>query len=447
MMAIMSKIWNMMKESDVDRQIQSSGSIEGNTNEKIRNGQSYLYRSKGMESEIFEIVFKNKIRGDLLNQALRNTFLRYPYLNSKMVEKDGDFYIVENRNPIIAKKTEKLNGLGGIHVGYNLIDITYYNQSIYVSFHHALCDGRGVKPFIETMVYYYCQLKYGNMDMIEGIRLSGEPFLSGETAEPFEKPFEIDGEIQVPDLSRDAFEIPIEKDDTENFYRYYLVVSNDQYMHKCKEIHATPVILLALAMNEALLEMYPEQTMPINANIASDMREALGCPNTFKNCVKSMILPYNSEFAKLSLSKQAEQYRELLKKQKDINFCKMEANNMIRLYNALDEKKGFSEKQKILSFMENIHLNTYVISYVGKFILGTNSQYIEGVHLYSSGESGIGINMTATDEKFVIDIKQGFLSSKYVKALSGKLQEWGIEVSMSSCIPFNTPTDKMRKRD
>lgn len=446
-MEIMPKIWNMMKDSDINRQIQSSGSIDGNSNEKIRNGQSYLYRSKGMESEVFEIVFKKKIRGDLLNQALRNTFLRYPYLNSKIVEKDGNFYIVENKNTIIAKKTENLKGLGGIGVGYNLIDITYYNQSIYVSFHHALCDGRGIKPFIETMIYYYCQLKYRNMDGIEGIRLCGEPFLYGETAEPFKKPFKIDGEVQVPELSRDAFEIPIEKEDSEKFYRYYLAVLNEQYMQKCKEIHATPVILLALAMNEVLLEMYPEQIKQVNANIASDMREALGYPNTFKNCVKSMILPYDHEFAKLSLSKQAEQYRELLKKQKNINFCKMEANNMIRLYDALDEKKSFSEKQEMLSFMESIHLNTYVISYVGKFILGSNSQYVEGVHLYSAGESGMGINMTATDEKFVIDIKQGFSSSKYVKALSEKLQEWGVEATMSSCIHFNTPTDKIRKRE
>lgn len=48
-----------------------------------------------MESEVFEITFRKKVSGSILNHALLETQKRYPYLNTKLVELDGDFYIID----------------------------------------------------------------------------------------------------------------------------------------------------------------------------------------------------------------------------------------------------------------------------------------------------------------------------------------------------------------
>ncbi len=141
------------KRSEKEILIRKSGSTPEGKYEKIRSGQSYLYKKYGMESEVIEIRFKKKVTGSFLNEALRTAVKRYPYFNTRLIEKDGDFYIVQNEQSLVARRTKELARLGHISCGYHLIDITYYDYSVYVSFHHALCDGRGVMPFAETLIY------------------------------------------------------------------------------------------------------------------------------------------------------------------------------------------------------------------------------------------------------------------------------------------------------
>ena len=372
-------LYDTMKRSEKEMLIRRSGSTPEGKNEKIRSGQSYLYKRYGMESEVMEVRFKDKITGSFLNQALLTAMKRYPYFNTKLVEKDGDFYIVQNEQSMIARRTKELARLGHISCGYHLIDITYYGYSIYISFHHALCDGRGVMPFIETLIYYYCDLKYGRKPVREGVRLADDPLLPGETDDPFLQEYDFDGK-----------------------------------------------------------KMF--------VNIAADMRDALGVPNTFKNCVKSMNLPYSREFSEKSLTEQATEYRELLKAQRDRDFCRKEANAMIGLSNKLDTLDSYEEKQKIMTLFEGMTLNTYIISYLGAFRLGENARYISEIHLYNSGTTGLGINMISCGENFVLDFKQNFQSDKYVRAFCEELEKLGIAYTVSDRIPFVTPGDSIIKR-
>ena len=372
-------LYDTMKRSEKEMLIRRSGSTPEGKNEKIRSGQSYLYKRYGMESEVMEVRFKDKITGAFLNQALLTAMKRYPYFNTKLVEKDGDFYIVQNEQSMIARRTKELARLGHISCGYHLIDITYYGYSIYISFHHALCDGRGVMPFIETLIYYYCDLKYGRKPVPEGVRLADDPLLPGETDDPF-------------------------------------------------------------------LQEYDFDEKKLFVNIAADMRDALGVPNTFKNCVKSMNLPYSREFSEKSLTEQATEYRELLKAQRDRDFCRKEANAMIGLSNKLDTLDSYEEKQKIMTFFEGMTLNTYIISYLGAFRLGENARYISEIHLYNSGTTGLGINMISCGENFVLDFKQNFQSDKYVRAFCEELEKLGIAYTVSDRIPFVTPGDSIIKR-
>ena len=372
-------LYDTMKRSEKEMLIRRSGSTQEGKNEKIRSGQSYLYKRYGMESEVMEVRFKDKITGAFLNQALLTAMKRYPYFNTKLVEKDGDFYIVQNEQSMIARRTKELARLGHISCGYHLIDITYYGYSIYISFHHALCDGRGVMPFIETLIYYYCDLKYGRKPVPEGVRLADDPLLPGETDDPFLQEYDFDGK-----------------------------------------------------------KMF--------VNIAADMRDALGVPNTFKNCVKSMNLPYSREFSEKSLTEQTTKYRELLKAQRDRDFCRKEANAMIGLSNKLDTLDSYEEKQKIMTFFEGMTLNTYIISYLGAFRLGENARYISEIHLYNSGTTGLGINMISCGENFVLDFKQNFQSDKYVRAFCEELEKLGIAYTVSDRIPFVTPGDSIIKR-
>lgn len=429
--------------------IGQSGSVSGSHHEKIRSGQSYLYKKYGMESEVIEVRFRKKVFGSFLNQALRDASKRYPYFNTKLVEMDGDFYIVQNSNALTARRTQKLAALGHISCGYHLVDITYYDRSVFISFHHALCDGRGIVPFVETLIYYYCKYRNHSKASSEGIRLADEPLLPGENIDPFMQSYDYDREKEkdFPVISRDSYAIPenVATGDKIN-YRYEVKIPHADFMRKCKENHATPVILTALLMSRGICGLYPDFDKPVNANIAVDIRTALDCPNTFKNCVKSMILPYSREFSALSLKEQSTVYRELLKKQRDRDYCRREANNMLGLSDKLDALDSFEKKQQIMSFFEGMTLNTYVISYIGQYRLNGNEQYIDGIHLYNSGTTGLGINVTSCGNFFVMDFKQNFSHDKYVKAFCAEMDKLEIPYKASKVIPFSTPEDSLMKR-
>ncbi len=439
--------YDQLKRSTKETLIRQSGSAADSSYEKIRSGQSYLYKQYGMESEVVEIRFNKKVTGSFLNQALISAGKRYPYFHTKLVEQDGDFYIVRNDCTLIARRTQKLARLGHISCGYHLIDVTYYDYSVFVSFHHALCDGRGIMPFIETLIYYYCNQKYGEKPVPEGVHLAEESLLPGETTDPFMQEYDYDENREFLSLSRDAYAIPenVAVEDKTN-YRYEVTIPHNQFMKTCKENNATPVILLSLLMSRGIAKLYPDYDKPINANIATDMREALDVPNTFKNCVKSMILPYDRSLAGLTLTEQAAQYRELLQQQRDRDYCRREANSMLGLFNKLDTLDSYEEKRKMMTFFEGMLLNTYVISYLGQFRLGENAKYVKEIHLYNSGTTGLGINMISCGDCFVLDFKQNFPADKYVTAFCAELAQHGISYQASEAIPFITPGDSIIKR-
>lgn len=64
--------------------------------QKIRSGQSFLYRKEGLNCTVIDVSITRKVSGAILNRALLKALERYPYLVSKLVEKDGDFYIADN---------------------------------------------------------------------------------------------------------------------------------------------------------------------------------------------------------------------------------------------------------------------------------------------------------------------------------------------------------------
>ena len=446
-MSTFSDIFDKLKRSEKKTLISQSGSTREDSWEKVRAGQSYLYKLRGMESEVIELRLTEKVSGSFLNQALNAANRRYPYMNTRLVELDGDFYIVQNPNSMVARRTHLLSNLGDIHCGGHLVDITYYECSIYFSFHHALCDGRGIKPYIETIFYYYVNLKYHVTEVPEGVRLAGDPMLPDETADPFAKKYDYDESREFADISRDALAITeLSKPECETDFRYELKIPRETYLAACKDTGATPVILLSLLMCHGIAALYPERDKPINANIAADMRSELDLPNTYKNCVRTLTLPYTREVERKPLVSQAAALRRLLNEQRDRDLTRRSVNGMIGLSDKLDERGSLDAKREIMGFFEDMTLNTFIVSYVDQFNFGEGEKYVEEMHLYNSGAKGLGINMICAGDYFTLDFKQSFESDRYVRAFCRELSKLGIPHKLSGCIPFTTPHDALIKR-
>lgn len=410
--------------------------------QKIRSGQAYLYRDGGIRSTVLEVRMKNNVRGDLLRRALDNTMVRYPYFKSKLVEKNGDFYIAENPLSVAFAKTEKFRALGSMAVNYHLIDVTYIDQKIRVAFHHALCDGRGIMPFIQTLIYYYCCLRYNKAFAATGIRLAGDPLLPGETTEPLGNgKYEI-GNSPMPEIIKDGYSLPENANEVSHYYRYEINIKRDPFMAFAKENNATPAILLALLASRSIKRLHPDADKPIVCSMASDMRQELGLENTHKNCVGSLYLPYTEAVEQMPMKEQATLYRAMLKEQRHPDVIKSSANSQIALSDKLDQQEGFAAKKEMLSFFNDLCINTFVISYLGQLKLGECEQYVDTMHLYSSGTKGLILNMLSAGDYITVDLLQSFESEQFAAEFIRSLDEIGLEYNSSQRIEFATTCDK-----
>lgn len=408
---------------------------------QIRSGQSFLYRTNGYDSTVVEIRMRDKVTGSYLQVALTNTARRFPYLTQKLVEKGGAYYLHRDDNSMVAVKTDKFRTLGSMATGYHLLDVTYIGNCIRVAFHHGLCDGRGVMPFIETLLYDYCCQKYHKKFSSEGIRLAGEPIPEEETVEPFTREFYEVDETAVQQVEHDGFALPESTSMPEGCYHSEILLDENTFVQAARAIGATPTLLAAMLLSRCILELNPQAEKPVVCNLAMDLRSAIGKELTHRNCVGTAYLPYTAQDKTAAPEELARRYRELLAAQREPNAVKAALNKQIGLFNKLDELPSLEEKRKLMSFFNGMVNNTYVISYMGRLRLNDYAQYVESAHFFSDTICGLTVNMVAAAGKLSFEVLQGFPNAGYAQAFRQALAPYGL-ISASALDTVTTGRDK-----
>ena len=410
--------------------------------EKLHAGISFLYRDGGYNSTVFEVRLKTRVRGDCLQRALTTAITRYPYLAQKLVERNGDFYLEQDFNGMVARPSAKLNRLGSMATGYHLIDVTFTGNNVRVAFHHALCDGRGIKPFVETLLYYYfCFVDNKTYDHT-GIRLAGEPLLENETADTFNLGyFPVKEPVSVPEVERYGFHL-IENDTSDGDFKAEINFDNAAFVAYAKAHGATPSILLALMLAESIANVHPDFLIPIVAQLAFDTRRALDLENTHHNSVSTINLAYTGHLRSLPLEDRAKAFRKSLDEQREPNYVRSIVNAQIKALSAIENIHSLKERLEKLDFFNHLCPDTFNISYIGLFVLKEYDEKISSVHLYSSGTPGLRANMCSAGKVMSVDLIQSFSSSVYYDAFLNVAENTGIPFTAIPLTPFETPKDK-----
>ena len=98
-------------------------------------------------------------------------------------------------------------------------------------------------------------------------------------------------------------------------------------------------------------------------------------------------------------------------------------------------------RKRLLGRMEDLSLDSYLISYIGQFDLPKD--LFSEVHGYGSVSSGLLLYVTCQAGKFAIDLIQDFESTAYVDAFIAQLEQAGVPFSLSDAIAFETPRDEL----
>ncbi|MBO6118278.1 MAG: hypothetical protein J6P44_07040 [Bacteroidales bacterium] len=419
-------------------------------NRKIRAGSTFLYRKDGVESQIFEVRMKSRIKDNALNDACRMAFKRYPYLNTKLrLHSDGLYYLDKCPFKPIPQRRKRFRALGSMSVQYHIIDITVNKKSIYIAFHHGMCDGLGIMPFIRTLIYYY--LSYPNYKrsklQVPGLRLAKTPLLEGETADPtVDGNFEIDASKVFRYEKPQCFRLPELESEQTHYCRWEIEFTEDDFMKVCKQLNCTPVILTSLMLQKAIAKTNNTDGKTIMSNVVCDWRKVLGVENTFRNCVSCVYLPYGEEEKQLSIGEFGVKSKELLNKQREVDSARTNAMIMKTVADKL-ESMPYDDRVKMMQQMSGFINDTFTMSYLGRAMMGDMEQYIDGLHIYTSGDRGLTIEMINIAGKFVIDLKQSFLTDKYVNAFMQEFQNIGLNGTVSPRIDFQIPKDKTTSMD
>lgn len=408
---------------------------------KIRSGQSFLYRSAGYDSTVIEIRMKEKVTGSYLQVALTDALKRFPYMAQKLVEKDGSYYLHRDDVSMTVAKTQKLRVLGSMSTGYHLIDVTYTGNLIRVAFHHGLCDGRGVMPFVETLLYLYCCQKYKKKFSAEGIRLPGGPVPPEETFEPFgQEHFPMDGPAQTPDFG-EGFALPESIPKPEACYHTEFILDEAAFVRAAKAVGATPALFAAMLLSLCVRDLNPQAEQPVLCNLAMDLRSAIGMEQTHRNCVGSVAFPFTKEDEEKEPSEIANEYRRLLNLQRDPDLIRAGLNRQIDLFNRLDTLNTLAEKRELMSIFDGMINHTYVISYMGRLRTNDYAEHIESAHFYSDTICGLTMNMMSAGGRLSMELLQGFPEACYAEALHKALRPLGL-LSATAVEPIVTGGDR-----
>ena len=410
------------------------------------SGVTSLYRSSPHRAYVVEVELKNRIKGDMLQEAVDQTLQRMPYFADALTEKDGDFYYAVNPLPMEVAETKQLRRVGGPETNWHCVDVTWWENTVSFSMFHALCDGLGLNLFIESVIYHYFCIRDDKKYDAKGIRTVGSPILPGEETDPFAQTYPVAEDFNMASFADKYYHLPeADEKPTDRMLAMPVRIREDDFMRFVKENKGTPTAMLHILMSHAVQTVHPENEQMIGALIPASSRKLLGAENTFKNCIGALRLPYRQEeMDKLSLLEQTQRAREMLRESKTPDMARFLANQLggaVRKVGAV--MHTYAERQAVLDFSSKSNSDTYMIDYVGSLNAGEYaSEIIKTRYLATNltrNFNSMTIYLSATAGFFHLEVVRGFESSVYCDAFLEQLVKHGIAFERDAETSYITP--------
>lgn len=115
----------------------------------------------------FYCQLKEKVDGELLQEALDITMKKYPLFQA-VLRKGFFWFYFERRNIRAIAKTEQRAPCSRLYIPDKkslLFDVTYYNNRINFEVFHALTDGTGAMHFLQELVKNYLRLSHPEAEL------------------------------------------------------------------------------------------------------------------------------------------------------------------------------------------------------------------------------------------------------------------------------------------
>lgn len=389
----------------------------------------------GMDYSVrFSLRLQDDIDGEILSRAVEKTQRRYPYLSLRMRKNESGYYYEENLLPIVVHHTDQRVSLNTEDSNFHIWCVCYAQDRLYLDISHGITDGTAMYMVLATLLYYYCNERYGVTDH-EGIRTLDDPILPGETIDPYDETPMLDpSKLTPPDirpafsLSEDAGLTPCEQlvCDVE--------INEEDFIRFSFDNEASPGTMVSVLFARAIDGIYPQRTKDLMNSYIVNARPMLGSV-THHNCVQTVKFFYSDEIKSMPLNRQCAIHRKKTAEQSAPEYVRNYAvfsSNRIRLVNSM--APTLEAKNQAFGKMINggKRYFTFMVSYIGQWKHKSLSPYVLELYTHVPNANNLLTEIAAINGRVFLSIHRNFKEDEVVKAFLRQLDDNGIRYKVKA---------------
>ena len=404
----------------------------------------YEIKKRNVYSCKIRVILKEDVKGDVLRSAAQKAFRRFPYYAKKVeLNSEGAYIFAPCDKPITVTQGDRPIRLGSEETNGLLFAITYEGASVFFNITHSFCGGCGTMRWLKATLWQYLTDLGHEVDRSR-IMTVDDPITEEETALPDLDSLPENEPVGSFDFANDAF-VPradymeFMKDPKGGMDYYPVIIPKKELMKYARDNDGSPNSILSSLLFKMCTKTFPDEEK-FMAKIACNYRADVGCPETYRDMIRQLIIPYSGKMRDWPVEKISTVTRSRMYAQMQPELSCVKLRELIAFRKAIDEQPDL-EKKADYAVQHSPTLNgynaTYVISYVGNVDWGGLAPYLKGVFSITMGHIMLEVN--ATNDDFCISFQTVSKDDKYVKEFTEVLDEEGISYQVCAREHRNLP--------
>ncbi|MDO4806950.1 MAG: hypothetical protein Q4A07_06855 [Coriobacteriales bacterium] len=379
-----------------------------------------------------------------LRAAARKASRRFPYLCVELVHEGGRLLLAQNPRGVPVFHSAEPHTLGGEAANYHLMAFSWWDNWIWIDVFHAITDGTGAYELARTLLWYYCEERYGVRLQGERVRLLDDPVLPQEWLDPV-------AHAHLPDPVRaaapePAFDLVAEGGlgPEQPARDFSIAIPEAEFMRFNVQNDGSPATMLSLLLCRAIDGMFPGRTKPLRVNLCVNQRAALGAPLARHNLVGMARLEYKDGMRTWPIARQGTIFRGQTMAQtlEDRVLAGVAAQRAtaerLRAMGSDAERVAACAAAKQASR----RVATATVSYVGQARFEGSERYIRDMRLTTGQTVPVLMEVSAVNGIFRLDLMQTLASDALVRAFCHELEAGGVTYDLQDVRPVRlAPVD------
>ena len=372
----------------------------------------------------------------LLEEAVRAASARYPYLCVRLRFGKQGFFWEKNDAPIAVIHTSGAIRLASGQSNHHIWAVCWEDDTIYLDFFHGYMDGMGATPLTETLLYYYLNAQYGDVDSA-GIRTLDTPVSPAEYTDPLDALPEVPLPENTP-ATAPAYSVVRDGGLTlgEGVVTD-LIIPESSFLPFTSASDASPGTMVSLLLAKAMDAADPARAKPIVSAYAMNARPMLHAPEGHHNCVSSVYLRYTDRVRALPFETQCTAYRGMTFVQSEEDSVRQRMVGMSSLTRSLARIPDISARRAaFFKIIASGAVNSCTVSYTGQWKRPSLAKHIRELWTHVSSGGGMPlIEVKSISGNLFLSLHRSTREDVVDRAFLRQLEEHGIPYTVARFAP------------